>query len=155
MALNFKTAPVRPQVDAYLLDWITRQPLRREWFCEQRDGNCRLNGPFTVRLSETAPIWGRAVAPMAPRKWQHRRSHSRWCRSPTDWPLIAILGMWVCGFGVISLMRFRTWLRIRAAVRSSTSLAIPAVVVNHVQANTERFGSSGAVASTQAVECVV
>jgi bla regulator protein BlaR1 len=46
----------------------------------------------------------------------------------TDWPLIAILGMWVCGFGVISLMRFRTWLRIRAAVRSSTSLAIPGLV---------------------------
>jgi CRISPR-associated endonuclease Cas1 len=57
--------PVRPQVDAYLLDWITRQPLRREWFFEQRDGNCRLAGSFAVRLSETAPIWGRAVAPIA------------------------------------------------------------------------------------------
>ena len=57
--------PVRPQIDAYLLDWITRQPLRREWFFEQRDGNCRLAGPFAVRLSETAPIWGRAVAPIA------------------------------------------------------------------------------------------
>src|SRR5271166_233121 len=33
---------VRPQVDAYLLDWITRQSLSREWFFEQRDGNCRL-----------------------------------------------------------------------------------------------------------------
>jgi CRISPR-associated endonuclease Cas1 len=57
--------PVRPQVDAYLLDWITRQPLRREWFFEQRDGNCRLAGSFAVRLSETAPMWGRAVAPIA------------------------------------------------------------------------------------------
>jgi CRISPR-associated endonuclease Cas1 len=57
--------PVRPQVDAYLLDWITRQPLRREWFFEQRDGNCRLSGSFAVRLSETAPTWGRAVAPIA------------------------------------------------------------------------------------------
>jgi len=46
----------------------------------------------------------------------------------TDWPLIAILGMWVCGFGVISIMRLRTWLRIRAAVCSSTSLAIPGMV---------------------------
>ena len=34
--------PVRPQVDAYLLDWLTREPLRREWFFEKRDGNCRL-----------------------------------------------------------------------------------------------------------------
>ncbi len=57
--------PVRPQVDAYLLDWITCQPLRREWFCEQGDGNCRLAGSFAVRLSETAPIWRRAVAPIA------------------------------------------------------------------------------------------
>ena len=33
---------VRPQVDSFLLDWITREPIRREWFLEQRDGNCRL-----------------------------------------------------------------------------------------------------------------
>jgi CRISPR-associated endonuclease Cas1 len=57
--------PIRPQVDAYLLDWITRQPLRREWLFEQGDGNCRLSGPFAVRLSETARTWGRAVAPIA------------------------------------------------------------------------------------------
>jgi len=56
---------VRPQVDGYLLDWITRQPLRREWFFEQRDGNCRLMGSFAVRLSETAPTWARAIAPVA------------------------------------------------------------------------------------------
>jgi CRISPR-associated endonuclease Cas1 len=57
--------PVRSNVDSYLLDWITRQPLKREWFFEQRDGNCRLMGPFAVRLSETAAIWKRAVAPIA------------------------------------------------------------------------------------------
>src|SRR5450631_1445591 len=57
--------PVRPQVDAYLLNWITRQPLHREWFFEESDGNCRLMGSFAVRLSETAPIWRRAVAPFA------------------------------------------------------------------------------------------
>jgi hypothetical protein len=57
--------PVRPQVDAFVLDWITHQPLRREWFFEQRDGNCRLMGAFAVRLSETAPTWARAIAPIA------------------------------------------------------------------------------------------
>jgi CRISPR-associated endonuclease Cas1 len=56
--------PVRPQVDSYLLDWITRQPLRREWFLEQRNGNCRLTSSLAIRLAETAPIWGRAVAPI-------------------------------------------------------------------------------------------
>jgi CRISPR-associated endonuclease Cas1 len=57
--------PIRAQIDAYLLDWVTRQPLRREWFFEERDGNCRLMGSFAVRLSETLPIWRRAVAPVA------------------------------------------------------------------------------------------
>ena len=57
--------PVRPQVDAYLLDWITQEPLRREWFFEERNGNARLMGSFAVRLSETAPMWRRAVAPVA------------------------------------------------------------------------------------------
>src|SRR5205807_7494021 len=38
--------PVRPQVDSYLLDWITRRLLSRTWFSEQRDGNCRLLGSF-------------------------------------------------------------------------------------------------------------
>jgi len=56
---------IRPQVDVYLLDWISHGPLRREWFFEQRNGNCRLMGQFTARLSETAPTWARAVAPIA------------------------------------------------------------------------------------------
>jgi CRISPR-associated endonuclease Cas1 len=59
--------PIRPHVDAYLLNWIIRGPLRREWFFEERDGNCRLMGSFTVRLSETAPTWSRAVAPIVER----------------------------------------------------------------------------------------
>jgi len=57
--------PVRPNIDAYLLDWIGRQPLRRDWFFEQRDGNCRLMGSFASRLAESSPTWGRAVAPFA------------------------------------------------------------------------------------------
>src|ERR1035438_1413786 len=79
--------PVRPQVDAYLLDWITRQPLRREWFFEQRDGNCRLTGSFAVRLSETAPIWGRAIAPIAEwvaqQLWSTTRKRMATERPPT------------------------------------------------------------------------
>lgn len=57
--------PVRPQADAHLLDWIIRGPLRREWFFEERDGNCRLTGSFAMQLSETALTWARAVAPFA------------------------------------------------------------------------------------------
>jgi CRISPR-associated protein Cas1 len=57
--------PVRPQVDAHVLDWLKREPLRREWFLEQRDGNCRLMGPFAARLAETASVWRQSVAPYA------------------------------------------------------------------------------------------
>jgi hypothetical protein len=46
--------PVRPQVDAFVLDWILREPIKREWFFEQRDGNCRLMAPFAARLSDVA-----------------------------------------------------------------------------------------------------
>ena len=55
----------RPQVDAFLVNWITNQPLRREWFFEQRDGSCRLMAPFAVRLSESAPAWRQFLAPIA------------------------------------------------------------------------------------------
>lgn len=71
--------PVRPQVDSYLLDWITRQPLRREWFVEQSNGNCRLTASLAVRLSETAVVWRRAVAPVA--EWVARAFWST-IRSP-------------------------------------------------------------------------
>src|SRR5882762_3125326 len=59
--------PVRPQIDAYLLDWIMRGVMRREWFFEQRNGACRLMGSFTVGLSETAMTWGWSVAPIVER----------------------------------------------------------------------------------------
>src|SRR5438270_9294879 len=56
---------VRPSVDAWLLDWITREPFRRSDFVEERNGNCRLLKTITAKLSETAPIWGKLVAPWA------------------------------------------------------------------------------------------
>jgi CRISPR-associated endonuclease Cas1 len=57
--------PIRPKVDAFLLDWTGRTPLRREWFFEQRDGNCRLMSSLASRFSETSEIWARALAPFA------------------------------------------------------------------------------------------
>jgi len=54
-------------VDAYVLNWLVHQPLRREWFFEERNGTCRLMARFVERLSETAPTWAQAVAPVAER----------------------------------------------------------------------------------------
>jgi CRISPR-associated protein Cas1 len=60
----------RPQVDGFLLDWIIGQPLKRDWFFEQRDGSCRLMASFAARLSESLPAWRQAVAPVA--EWVSR-----------------------------------------------------------------------------------
>jgi hypothetical protein len=57
--------PVRPQVDEFVLDWLSREPLSRRWFFEQRNGNCRLMADIAARLSETASAWRHAVAPFA------------------------------------------------------------------------------------------
>ena len=72
--------PIRPLIDAYVFDWLQRGPLRREWFFEQANGNCRLMGSFTAQLSETALTWRRAVAPYADEAarifWQSRQKNS-------------------------------------------------------------------------------
>jgi CRISPR-associated endonuclease Cas1 len=70
---------VRPHIDAYLLDWVGRQPFRREWFFEKSDGNCRLMAHFCVRLSETAQTWGALVAPVA--EWVAQKLWSTVCGS--------------------------------------------------------------------------
>ncbi len=44
-----------------------------------------------------------------------------------DWSIV-IIGVWLCGSVVIALMRLRDWLRIRAAVRASIPIEIPATV---------------------------
>lgn len=60
----------RPRVEAFLLDWLLNQPLRREWFFEQRDGSCRLMASFASRLSESSPAWRQTIAPTA--EWVSR-----------------------------------------------------------------------------------
>ena len=56
---------VRPAIEAWLLDWLMREPLRRSDFSEAADGNCRISSNLCSKLSETAPTWGRLVAPWA------------------------------------------------------------------------------------------
>jgi bla regulator protein BlaR1 len=45
-----------------------------------------------------------------------------------DWFPVTILIVWACGFGVIALLRLKDFLYIRAAVRSSALLQIPATL---------------------------
>jgi hypothetical protein len=57
--------PIRPQVEMWLLDWIASEPLRRSDLFETARGNVRLMAPMCAKLSETAPVWGKLVAPWA------------------------------------------------------------------------------------------
>jgi len=59
--------PVRPVVDAWVLDLLTSRTFRRSDFFETREGVCRIMPPLTRLLAETAPLWGAAVAPIAER----------------------------------------------------------------------------------------
>jgi len=55
----------RPKVDAFVLNWIQSEPLRRADFSEDRNGNCRLVSALAIRLSETTDTWRKFVAPVA------------------------------------------------------------------------------------------
>jgi hypothetical protein len=57
--------PVRPEVDAFVLDSLRHTLLQRKWFFEERNGNCRLTGGFAAQLSETARLWKQALGPFA------------------------------------------------------------------------------------------
>jgi len=78
---------IRPHVDAYVLDWILSQPLRREWFFEQRDGNCRLMASLAILLTETTRVWARAVGPVAEwvtrQLWSTRQKRTQSILPPT------------------------------------------------------------------------
>lgn len=64
---------IRPSIEAWLLHWITREPLRRSDFFETGSGNCRLRSNICSQLSETAPTWGRLVGP-----WAEYVAHALW-----------------------------------------------------------------------------
>jgi len=57
--------PVRPQIEAWLLNWIASEPFRRSDFFETGTGNCRLLSQLCIRLGGTASVWGKLVAPWA------------------------------------------------------------------------------------------
>ena len=57
--------PVRPQIETWLLNWIASEPLRRSDFFETGTGNCRLMSQLCIKLSGTASVWRKLVAPWA------------------------------------------------------------------------------------------
>jgi CRISPR-associated endonuclease Cas1 len=64
LALDVMEA-VRPEIEHWLYQWVSTEPLRRADFHEVGTGNCRLMPRLCTQLSETAPTWGKLVAPWA------------------------------------------------------------------------------------------
>jgi hypothetical protein len=56
---------VRPEVDAYVLDWLTHSLFQRRDFFEMADGTCRPMAGLCAQLSQTARTWAHDVAPWA------------------------------------------------------------------------------------------
>jgi hypothetical protein len=57
--------PVRPEVDAFVLDMIERRTFRKAEFTETSDGHVRLLAPLTHELAETMPQWATSLGPIA------------------------------------------------------------------------------------------
>src|SRR5712692_8872483 len=57
--------PIRSKCDAFVLNWLQTEPLRRSDFWEDRNGNCRIASPLTIKLCGTSDTWRRLVAPVA------------------------------------------------------------------------------------------
>jgi CRISPR-associated endonuclease Cas1 len=57
--------PVRPEVDAYVLDLLSARVFRASDFFETRRGVCRVLPPLTHVLAETATQWAQRIAPVA------------------------------------------------------------------------------------------
>jgi isoleucyl-tRNA synthetase len=56
----------RPRgVDAFVLNWLQIEPLRKSDFWEDRNGNCRIASSLAIKLCETSETWRRLVAPVA------------------------------------------------------------------------------------------
>lgn len=57
--------PVRPEVDAFVLDLVEQRTFRKVEFVETSDGHVRLRSPLTHDLAETMPRWAQLLAPIA------------------------------------------------------------------------------------------
>jgi hypothetical protein len=57
--------PIRPAVEAFVLDLVAERTFRKADFVETSDGHVRLRAPFTHKLTETLPEWREGLAPIA------------------------------------------------------------------------------------------
>jgi CRISPR-associated endonuclease Cas1 len=66
LALDVMEA-VRPEVDAWLLEFLATRPFKARDFIEERDGRCRLTSTIAYELAPSISRWRSAVAPIVDR----------------------------------------------------------------------------------------
>ncbi|MDA8356747.1 MAG: CRISPR-associated endonuclease Cas1 [Actinomycetota bacterium] len=64
MALDLME-PVRPDVEAFVLDLMGSRTFKKADFAQLPDGHCRLMAPVTHELAEMLPRWSDLIAPVA------------------------------------------------------------------------------------------
>jgi len=57
--------PVRPHVDAFVLNLARKRTFSANDFAETREGACRLSSSLAQELSPTMATWAKLVAPYA------------------------------------------------------------------------------------------
>jgi hypothetical protein len=59
--------PVRPKVDAFIIDLLQRRTFNKNDFFETREGMCRIMPPLTHQLAEPGPGWAIELGPVTER----------------------------------------------------------------------------------------
>jgi hypothetical protein len=72
--------PVRPSVDATVLDLVRDHIFSREDFFETRQGVCRVLPPLAAELAATGPRWAHELGPLA--EWLAREFLANWAQPP-------------------------------------------------------------------------
>jgi CRISPR-associated endonuclease Cas1 len=63
--------PIRPHVDAYVLNLIRTRTFGVRDFFEKHDGGCRISSSLTRELASSMGEWAKLVAPFAEMVWRH------------------------------------------------------------------------------------
>jgi CRISPR-associated endonuclease Cas1 len=76
---------VRPEVDAWLLAFLSHRTLRRQDFLELRNGQCRLMPELAKELAQTAGLWSLKLGPVVEGVAQALHGHATAPDRPSLW----------------------------------------------------------------------
>src|SRR5438874_308667 len=98
--------------------------------------------PARHPVSVAAPVFPNTIVQIA-QPFSTAPSTTVPVRTPLDWVPVAIAVVWPPGFLAITLARWRSWLRVRAALRGSTPIELPIPVRALITPGVEEPGIVG------------